>query len=269
MKTFIISATLLFVMGFFSVEAYSSETKQPEKYVSGYLGLGVAALPDYEGSDDFQAVPLISGKVNYKQYYFETRGLGGRINISPTDLYDFGPAFSYKMERDDDMDSNALGLFREIDSSFMAGAFLKIPVKGITNPYDQLSFDADILSDTSGTSDGFLVSFGPSYSLPVSRVLRFSTSLSATYADDNYMNTYFGVDANNAARSGLAQYEADGGFKDAGMTFTTNYQFNEKWGVLGLVSYKRLLSEAADSPIVEEEGSANQFMIGTGVSYRF
>ena len=38
---------------------------------------------------------------------------------------------------------------------------------------------------------------------------------------------------------------------------------------MGLVSYKRLLGDAKDSPVVDDEGDANQFSGGGLVFYRF
>jgi outer membrane scaffolding protein for murein synthesis (MipA/OmpV family) len=38
---------------------------------------------------------------------------------------------------------------------------------------------------------------------------------------------------------------------------------------MGLVSYKRLLDDAEDSPVVDDEGDANQLMGGILVTYTF
>ncbi len=248
----------------------SAADAQDKDALHGYVAGGVFATTDYEGSSNFQAVPLLSGKVGYNHYYIETRGLGLRANISPTPDYDFGPVVSYKMSRDDDIDNNRVASLREVDDALELGAFLKIPITGVTsNPYDQLSFDLEILGDATDAYDGYQVSVGTSYSYPISRALRVSTSLSTTYADDNYMQTYFGVDADNAARSGLGQYQADGGFKDVGLNFVANYGLSKNWGLIGIIGYNRLIGDAANSPLVEDEGSANQFRVGTGLTYRF
>lgn len=261
-------AVTVLSLGLLCPAAVMAEDTDP---ISGYIAGGVFATSDYEGSNDYQAIPLLSGKINYNHYYIETRGLGVRLNLSPSLAYDFGPVLSYKMSRDDDVDNNRVARLREVDSAFEAGAFVTFPIaEGISsNSEDKLVFDGQVIADASGTYEGYLVSFGTTYSYPFSRTFRVSTGLSATYVDENYMQTYFGVDANNAARSGLSQFSADSGFKDVGLSLTANYGLSKKWGLIGIVGYDRLIGDAADSPLVDDEGSANQFMIGTGLTYRF
>ena len=75
--------------------------------------------------------------------------------------------------------------------------------------------------------------------------------------------------AAQSARSGMRQYQAEGGFKDAGISLDLNYNLTDNWGLTGQVGYKRLLGDAADSPLVEDRGSANQFTTGLLVSYEF
>ena len=62
----------------------------------------------------------------------------------------------------------------------------------------------------------------------------------------------------------------DAGFKDVGVNVNVNFEIAEGWSATGLVSYKRLVGEAAASPIVEGPGgSKDQFMALAGVSYDF
>jgi outer membrane scaffolding protein for murein synthesis (MipA/OmpV family) len=76
------------------------------------------------------------------------------------------------------------------------------------------------------------------------------------------MESYFKIDGNNAARSGLDTYDAGGGFKDIGLNVMTTFKPWEHWGFMGLLGYKRLIGDAEDSPVVEDEGEANQFSGG-------
>ena len=77
------------------------------------------------------------------------------------------------------------------------------------------------------------------------------------------------LDAADAARSGLQTFDADSGFKDLGLNLTASFKPWEHWGLMGLVSYKRLLDDAEDSPVVDDEGDANQLMGGILVTYTF
>ncbi len=83
------------------------------------------------------------------------------------------------------------------------------------------------------------------------------------------MSTYFGVSEAGSVRSGLATYTAEGGLKDIGVQATMTYQLTDRWGLVGRASYTRLLGDAANSPIVQGEGSADQFRGGVGLSFKF
>jgi outer membrane protein len=53
------------------------------------------------------------------------------------------------------------------------------------------------------------------------------------------------------------------------VTGTLSYRFTEAWSLTGLAAYSRLFSQAADSPIVDDEGNENQFLAGLLVNYSF
>jgi outer membrane protein len=83
------------------------------------------------------------------------------------------------------------------------------------------------------------------------------------------MNTYFSVDSGDAARSGLKEYDADSGFKDVALDLSADYNIYENWSVTGLFQYTRLVGDAEDSPVVDDEGDENQFFAGFLVKYSF
>lgn len=89
-----------------------------------------------------------------------------------------------------------------------------------------------------------------------------------SWANDAYMDSFFGIDNAQSAASGLEPFEAEAGFKDVGLALRLNYGLTEHWAILTSGEYKRLLGDAADSPIVTDEGSADQRSF-LAASYRF
>ena len=67
----------------------------------------------------------------------------------------------------------------------------------------------------------------------------------------------------------MRRYQPEGGVKDIGLTLDLDYSLTENWIVTSRAGYKRLLGDAADSPLVEDRGSANQFSVGLSLGYRF
>jgi outer membrane protein len=53
------------------------------------------------------------------------------------------------------------------------------------------------------------------------------------------------------------------------VTGTVSYRLTEAWSLTGIAAYSRLFSQAADSPIVDDEGNENQFLGGLLVNYSF
>jgi outer membrane scaffolding protein for murein synthesis (MipA/OmpV family) len=90
-----------------------------------------------------------------------------------------------------------------------------------------------------------------------------------TWASDDYMETYFGVDGKDAARSGFPKYKASSGIKDTGLNLIGHYKFNQTWGMAGAVNYTRLLNDAEDSPLVKKAGDENQLKAVVAVTYSF
>lgn len=236
----------------------------------GFTSIGAFINSDYEGSDDYEVNPAIVARLQYKNYYIQTVGLGAILNLSSHPSFEYGPAINYRMGRDDDVDSNAVSLMTEIDGAIEAGAFLKAHLaRNVFLSSDQLSFEVKALFDVSSTHDGMELTFGPSYDIKFSDKLLLSNSLRVTYNNDDYMQTYFGITTQDSLQSGLASFEAGSGIKSLGVSSLLHYQLKRDWSLMAMVSYEKLFSDAKDSPLTELEGSDNQFKALLGINYHF
>jgi outer membrane protein len=150
----------------------------------------------------------------------------------------------------------------DIDWAYEAGGFLSYQSGSLFATLG-LSFD---ISDT---YDGFIGDLTGGFKQEVTSRLGIIYSMSVSYVDDNYMDEYFGVDGSDSVRSGLPFYEADGGIKDFGLGISVDYSFTPVWGLIGWFNYHRMTGDAEDSPIVDSEGSRNQFKAGLVLTYSF
>jgi outer membrane scaffolding protein for murein synthesis (MipA/OmpV family) len=80
------------------------------------------------------------------------------------------------------------------------------------------------------------------------------------------MKSWFGVNANESARSGLRQYHASAGVKSVGFGVAATWMANKHWLVTGNVAYQQLVGSAANSPIVQRRGSG---VVDFAVDYQF
>lgn len=237
----------------------TTSTQSTSKW-SIIVGGGGAYAPDYEGSDDYEFQPFPFASIVYDDFIFiEGTSLG--VNLLNFDGLKAGPIARYGFGRDED-DNNALDGLGDVDDSIELGGFLKYEV-GIW------SAGLTVAQDVAGGHDGLIAEATAGVAVPLTENLRSSLEASASWADSNYMETYFGISSKQSAKSGLSQFEADAGFKDVGITLGLDYMFTESIGIGGRAQYKRLLGDAADSPIVDDKGSADQFFSGLFLTYRF
>ena len=236
-----------------------------------FIALGAGFTSDYLGSDDIQPIPFGGAKISVPGADLYWRGLGLRADIlGPLTKGRFigGIDGRYQFGRDD-VESDAVNALPTIDETFEVGGFLGYRIVGIAGPRDSITLAVDALADAGGEHDGYTISPNVTYATPVSDRLMVNTTLSTEYGSANFMETYFGVTPAGAEASGLSAFAAEEGFYQVGVSGGLTYTLTERWGVFGLISYRRLIADAADSPIVDVEGSANQFIGGVSLSYRF
>lgn len=243
--------------------------KAQEREWSGVVAVGAGARQDYMGSDDIEATPYVAGRINYGAFYLDFQGEQLRLNLSPIDGWAFGPMTDIESGRKDDVKSVRVGRMAEIDDAFEAGGFIAYSRNDLISENDQLSVQASYLVDASNTSDGAIAALGLTYGRRIDERWTVGAGVKATYVDKKYAQTYFGVGADDAARSGLPVYTLKAGVRDVGLTTKVGYALTDKWELQVLGSYKRLMGDFADSPIVKTEGAADQFSAAIAVAYRF
>ena len=226
------------------------------------VGLGFASVPDYEGSDDQTGTMLLMLKGNYDSgRSFSLMGTNLKVNLVPSKTYSFGPVLNYRMQRHA-VDNDQVDAMKSIDAAYEAGVFGGIDAN---NFLASLEF----LGDVSDEHDGYLVQASVGYRWKAAATLTVIPKVFTTYADSDYMDTYFGVNSNNRGSSTLPGFEADSGMKDAGLNVVIDYTPWKHWGIMGVISYTALLNDAKDSPIVDDEGDDKQMSIGLMGTYRW
>jgi outer membrane protein len=211
------------------------------------IGGGVGFAPDYEGSEDYEAVPVPFADVKFDNGMFvKLLGLNLRANLIPSDMWRLGPVYNYRAERDD-VDNSAVDDMKQVSDANELGIFGGFVI-------DNWFVSLEYMADMGDAYDGW-------YSI--------SIGASTTYANDDYMQTYFGVSRKDAARSGLDRYNADSGIKDVGIDLGLNWIINQNWSTKGIASYTRLVGDADDDSPVVDEGDEGQFFGAVLVVYTF
>jgi outer membrane protein len=240
----------------------------PGAGVNFTLGAGAGAAPDYEGSDDYELVPLWNlrvGNLYHPNTFVQVLGPRLRSNFLPSDHLRLGLSGQFIKERDD-VENDQVDDLEKVDPSVMLG--LLAGYDFFADPREHLMLEVDARQDVAN-DNGFLASVRGLYGRPLAENWRFDTVVGSTWASEDYMSSYFGIDAGDAARSGLDQFSADEGFKDISFGGSVTYRLFDRLSVSALASYARLIDDAADSPVVDDAGDENQFFGGALVNYTF
>ncbi len=234
-----------------------------------FVGAGIGYLPDYRGSDDY----MVGGAPNFR-YTFEGQQRYVQLfvnelsaNLIDSDRYRFGPVLNYHFGRDDDVDDAAVQRMEEIDGTVELGLFGEIVWADQQNPRNRFLLGTTLLQDVGDESEGFRARFSGRYWQQVSRAVDLHLGGGFIYADDDYTDHYFGVNADNVGTSGLPFFATDGGVSEYFITAGALTFLSEQWVVGAGVRYARLTGDAADSPIVDDRGDANQWIAGISLGY--
>ena len=99
--------------------------------------------------------------------------------------------------------------------------------------------------------------------------IRVSGGPRVRLASSEYFDKYYGVTAAAAAAGGPSAYSPGGGVHSMAVGGAIDWKPTDQWSLSSFAEYRRLMGPAADSSLVRERGSANQFVVGLSASYKF
>lgn len=247
------------------------------------IGLGVAMVPSYAGSDDFIAfpLPLIAGRVG--GVGIAPNGPGFVLNLNPgkpglapvkSARIAFGPAVRFRNDRNNRISDEVVARAGKLDAALEAGGNVAVNIGNAFKTFDSLSIGVQARRDVLGAHGGWVIEPQIGYRAIVGKGFTLQSQASAEFVDDSFARYYFSVTPAQAAASGLAQYDADGGLNRIGTTAILSYDLdrnplNGGWSLAGIGGYSRLIGDAAKTPYTAVRGDANQFILGAGVAYTF
>jgi len=236
--------------------------------VPNIVGIGVAMLPDYEGSDDYKGGGAPFFRLTYPKsnYYATLLATELYVNILDHPWLRLGPCANYRFGRKD-VDDKVVDKMKDIDGAFEVGGWLGVEFIDSQNPRQRFLANVEILSDVSNEYNGYNATVSARYWYPVAQMVDVTLGVGAAYGDENYMETYFGVNEEDSARSGLPVFRADSGWKDVRVIPGVVVHLSRDWHVGAGLRYAKLLEDAKNSPVVKDRGSSDQFIYGLAVAY--
>lgn len=226
------------------------------------LGLGVEYESAYEGSDEFGFEVEPAGAVQWRRgndvFYWAGEALGWRGLRADRWLLEAVVAFDEGREEGDSDDGRLDGLGdQDEDTQLVLQA--------------RRSLDADwrywLVGRVVTGDGGNLGLFGLGYRFGQQNDGSGSEiNLVGVFHDSERANRDFGITASQAAASGLAQTNLDGGFRSLGLNYNYRYWLNENWQLFGEALYERFSSDIRRSPIARSDYEAE---VSVGLIYVF
>jgi MipA family protein len=255
--------------------------KLPDSPWTVSVGLGLISAPEYEGASKRSTSVLPDLNLKYSTRDFGSFALGSKSRgLSWTfidkEAYSVGIGLQGDGGRKDNKDGNALqpGSKRllgmgEIKPSFEITAFGHV-VLGVPLILQVAKGFGDGKADAKDFSikgpGGARVELSSEIPIEITKSFGLSISPGLSWADSKFTQTYFGVTAAQAARTGFKEFKAKGGIRSVNLGVGANYKFDSHWSANAFANYSQLQGDAGKSPLVQKKGQAS---LGLGAAYEF
>lgn len=226
------------------------------------IGAGAISRPRYEGSAEtvVRAVPLLRAfhETGAGKFSFGEGGLAW--SIKPHKQFELGASIAYSRGRKESASHELAGL-----GSVAGGAEL-----GLFGAYQlgPVELRASGKTASAGASRGNATAdFQIGYRTGLTEKLGLQALAGLNWANRQYMQDYFGVSQAQSARSGLAVFSPESGFKSAAVGLNLSYRFGAQFSALASWRGSVLLGDANDSP-VSRKREQNLFVLGLNYHWR-
>jgi outer membrane scaffolding protein for murein synthesis (MipA/OmpV family) len=230
------------------------------------FGPAVSYQPKYEGSQHYEIQPGINFEVRYKERLYLSTGEGLGYDIFRSRNVRAGVGVSYDLGREANItELRGLGDIQAAVQFRLYGEYVFRPkimdhefpiiasaaVYRAVGGYDGLQGDMGLYMPIAGSEEGrwFIFAGG-----------------SANFADQNTMQSFFGITPSQSRLSGYRPYTPDGGFRSYGFGTDMGWFFTEHWMISGSFGCKWLVDDAGRSPIVYDKF---QFTSSLAIGYQF
>lgn len=235
------------------------ESEKPERRDESRVGIGARAawVPEFPGSDSGEMLVLPAFDISYGRLFVNADGLGVRL------MDRNGCAVSASLSADllhrKESDAPHLTGTGDIDRTVVA------ILKG-TYRFDAWQLAVALINDVADEGHGTAAELSLLRSMPLTRRLSLHGGAVVRWIDDEHAETFFGIDAEQSALSGLPIYSAGSGLAEARVFLRANYALERRWILSAGATWSELQGDVADSPIVEKDGALS---LDATLIYRF
>ena len=226
--------------------------------LSGRVGLGVATVPTYEGSPNRRTLAVPDLTLSYRSRDWGTVEFGQRglfWNAVEAGRFRFALVAQFDLGRKD-KDPSALNPTPGDKRLAGMGNVQASTEAGVGIGYGPLMVVARQSLSERGAK-GAQVDMTVEMPWSLSDRLNVRLALGATWADRDYMQTYFGVTADQARATSFSVYTPKSGCRKVEASVGAEYALASTWKLQANVGFSRLGDDAAASPLVGRRNGAS------------
>lgn len=176
------------------------------------------------------------------------RAVGYNFSKNPTPQYGLGLGYDFGRK---ESARGALAGMGSIDSKVEYGAFLNYA------PDRHWRLSSVMRYGSGDTGQGATANFDANYAIDIAPQWRLEVGVSTTWANSQYMQSYFGVNATQSQQSGHAEYSPAAGLRDVSSSLNLSYQVTPRISVSSGLRASSLVGDAKNSPIVTSPQSVS------------
>ena len=241
--------------------------QEPALGLSGRIGLGVASVPTYEGSPNRRTLAGPELMLSYRSRDWGTLEFGQRgLSWSPVEAGRFRFALVAQFDPGrKDSDPSTLSPTPGDKRLAGMGKVSSSTEAGVGIGYGPLMVVARQSLGERGAK-GAQVDMGVDVPWPVSDRFALRFAVGATWADRDYLQTFFGVTSQQAQATSFAEYTPKAGCRKVEASVGAEVALASNWTLQANLGFTRLGDVAAASPLV---GRRNASSAALAVAYAF
>ena len=259
-----------------AMPAYAAETgsRESQKEWNISAGAGMILAPSFTGARTYSLLSVPDVRVAYKDLFFVNVRDGVGYALIHSDGWRVGPVATYAFRRSEKDGGSAFQVagskhsalqgMGDVPGTLSLGGFAEYsfkPYKVILNLHKGVNGHEGLVTEARIRYGGALTGNGPP--------LIYSFGPHVTFGDQKYINAYWGITPEQAARTGLNENHSGAGITAYGVGGFAMLSLTKSVAVSVIAAVDRLAPAVADSPLISVCGSANQAMFGLSLGYEF
>jgi MipA family protein len=216
----------------------------------GVVGAAVLSGAAYPGSDQrrTQFLPLLDYQWANGWFAGVSNGVG--INLSGDPQLQYGVRLTADLGRKEKRDTALRGM-GDVDARLEGGGFFNY-----VSP-SGLFATSSLRAGSGDDGKGIVLDLGAGYGRMLAPRWRVAGGAALSVANAEHLQSYFGVNAGQSVLSGYPVYTPGSGVRDARANLALTYSFDPRTSLTMALSVKRMLGDAADSPLTRKRDAAS------------